>query len=169
MKEIFNKSIIVLIILCFLSSCKGQTNEKKEKQENMKNLTLIYSVSGGTRAHIISINSKNELNYKVGSFYTNNDLDSAKIVYNENYKEVKKTLSDIDVKRINEYYLNKDKLFFNDPKIVKDSWEYYLYIDGKKVAFGRKFNYEDFPEELKKITKYILEITGKLYNIPGMS
>jgi hypothetical protein len=170
MKEILKKLFILLLSICSLSSCNGQTSERKVKHNNdMKNLTLIFSVSGGTRAHIISINSENELSYRVGSFYVNDSLNEPKIKYNDDYKEIIKTLSEVEAKRIRDYYLNKNSLSFIDTKVVKDSWEYYLYINGKRIAFGRKFNFDDFPVKLKESINYILDVTGKLYDIPGMS
>jgi len=169
MKNILKKTFIILLALCSLSSCDEQSNNKKENQGNMKNLTLIYSVSGGTRAHIITINSRNELCYKVGSIFVGDNLDSSKITYSNNYKEIKKTLSDVNIKKINEFYSNKNSLLFNDSNIVKDSWEYYLYVDGKKMAFGWRSNFDDFPKTLKELINYIIGITGKLYDIPEMS
>lgn len=166
-----NKKLFTLLLLiCFLSSCNWQTSERKLKHINdMKNITLIFSVSGGTRAHIISINSENELSYRVGSFYVKDSLNEPIIKYNNDYKEINKTLSKVEAKKIRYYYLNKNSLSFNDTKVVKDSWEYYLFINGKKIAFGRKFNFDDFPLKLKESINYILELTGKLYDIPGMS
>lgn len=170
MKEKFKKLFILLLSISSLSSCNGQASERKVKQDNdMKNLTLIFSVSGGTRAHIISINSENELSYKIGSFYVRDSLNESKIKYNNDYKEIRKKLSDNEAEKIRNYYLNKSSLLFNDTKVVKDSWEYYLYIDGEKIAFGRKFNFDNFPLELKEFINYILDITGRLYDIPGMS
>lgn len=153
-----------IILLCFLLFSCG-----RKSQENIQNITLIYSISGGTRAHIISINSKNEVLYKVGSFYPSNNLDSSNLVYKEEYKEVKKRILNSDVKKIKECYLKKDGMLFNDTKIVKDSWEYYLYINGEKKAFGREFNFDDFPEEFKEIINNILRVTGKLHSISGAS
>lgn len=167
--KILKKLFIILVSVCSLSSCNGQTSESKVKNNDMKNLTLIFSISGGTRAHIISVNSENELSYKIGSFYVSDSLNESKIKYNNDYKEIRKKLSDVETERIRNYYLNKNSLLFNDTKVVKDSWEYYLYINGEKIAFGRKFNFDNFPLELKEFINYILDITGKLYDIPGMS
>ncbi|GAB3022718.1 hypothetical protein GCM10027051_29450 [Niabella terrae] len=112
----------------------------------MKELTLIVSVSGGPRAHIIDIGQNNELTYRIGSFGVADDFDLSKVKWNDNYKDIKKQLNNEGIEKIESYCSRKENLIFNDPKIVKDSWEYYLYIDGNKVAFGRKFNYEDFPK-----------------------
>ena len=135
----------------------------------MEKLTLIFCISGGTRAHIISINSGNQLSYNVGSFYNNDGISLSDIKYNSDYNEIKKTLSIAEAKKIRDYYLVKKSLLFNDTKIVKDSWEYYLFIDGEKIAFGNKSNFNEFPESLKELINYIINITGELYEIPGMS
>lgn len=172
MKKISKVLYFILLALPFcVISCQEQNKESRETmdQSKMRELTLIFSVSGGTRAHIIDIGQNNELTYRIGSFSASDDFDISKVKWNNNYKEVKKQLNNDEIGMIKSYCSRKEYLIFNDPKIVKDSWEYYLYIDGSKVAFGRKFNYEDFPIELKNFINYILEITGKLYDISGMS
>lgn len=157
-------------------SCKGKTSDisevkqthiNAEKVQCTKDLLLI--VSNGSRAHIISINSLNELSYKVGSFFVSDRLEENNIVYNENYNERKKVLSDSQSKTIIDYCLDSCQLNYNDKKVVKDSWEYYLYIDKNRMSYGRKANFEEFPPKLKELINYILSITGELYDIGGMS
>jgi len=172
MKKMSKFLCFILFALPFcVISCQGQNKENRKtiEQSKMNELTLIVSVSGGTRAHIINIDQNNELTYRIGSFSIADDFDLSKVKWNDNYKEIKKQLNNEKIEKIKSYCSRKESLIFNDPKIVKDSWEYYLYIDGNKVAFGRKFNYEDFPTELKNFINYILGVTGKLYDIPGMS
>lgn len=170
MKKMSKFLCFILFTFCLIS-CKGQNKEIKEtiEQSQMKELTLIVSVSGGTRAHIINIGQNNELTYRIGSFSVKDNFDLSEVKWNDNYKEIKKQLNNEEIEKIKNYCSHQENLIFNDSKIVKDSWEYYLYINGDKVAFGRKFNYEDFPKELKNFISYILGITGELYDIPGMS
>lgn len=170
MKKVILMKVIILLLGCFLSSCKEKDSGREVEQDrDMKNLILVLSVSGGTRAHIININSKNELSYRVGTFYIDDSSSEPKIEYDDRYKEIRKKLSEIEANKISDYYLDENSLSFMDTKIVKDSWEYYLYIDEKKMAFGRRLNFDDFPLKLKEFINYILGITGNLYDISGMS
>lgn len=172
MKNLISLLICILMISCtftYTNRTRDKENRETMEQSKIKELILIISVSGGTRAHIIDIGQNNELTYRIGSFSVADDFDLSKVKWNDNYKVIKKQLNNEEIGKIKSYCSRKEDLIFNDPKIVKDSWEYYLYIDGNKVAFGRKFNYEDFPTELKNFINYILGITGKLYDIPGMS
>ena len=166
----FMKISCLTFIFCFITSCNGQLNNNLEfkNQKSVDKVTLIVSVSGGTRAHIINIDN-NKLSYKIGSFFVLDSLDLTNVVWNKNYKEIRKTLTDKDVEKIKNYSSKKEELRFKDPKIVKDSLEYYLYINGKKIAFGRKFNYNSFPKTLKDLINEILNLIGDLYEIPGMS
>ena len=170
MRKMSNILCFIILVFCVMT-CKGQNKENKEiiEQSKMKEITLIFSVSGGTRAHIINISKNNELTYRIGSFRATDNFDLSKVKWSDNYEEIKKQLNNEEIEKLKSYCSHKEYLIFNDSKIVKDSWEYYLYIDGNKVAFGRKFNYKDFPAELKNFISYILGITGKLYDIPGMS
>lgn len=166
---------LVLVIFIVLVSCTGKTNNTPEEKQTlntekipfMKDLVLV--VSNGSRAHIININSLNELSYKVGSFFVCDRLEENSFVYNENYKERKKELSDSQSKTIIDYCQDSCQLSYNDKKVVKDSWEYYLFINKHQISYGREANFNDFPQELKELITFILNTTGDLYNIGGMS
>lgn len=39
----------------------------------------------------------------------------------------------------------------------------------KKIVFAKDVYFDRYPENVRAVTRYIPEITGKLYDIPGMS
>ena len=169
MLRMLNKRIILflMIIMCVLISCNMRSTHNKEAQDNGKTLTLIICASGDTRAHIISIDSTYSLSYKVGSFLSKDD--SYTITYNTDYKEIKRSIPEEDAKRLMELSIDKNALVFNDPLTVKDGWDYYLLVNGERMAFGSSNHIELFPEKLKLIINLILDITGELYVLPGFS
>lgn len=169
MKRLFPKRILVLIsLISVLISCCGQSRHRKVEPNIMSNLTLIKCASGGTRAHIISIKSTNVLSYRVGSFILNNN-DNYTLLYNVNYEEIKKSIPDTDVQKLIECSMDKAALSFQDSTIVKDSWVYFVFIDGERIAFGSSDNLESFPDKLKQLINLILGITGELYSLPGFA
>lgn len=166
----------MMLIMPFSCTSKHYVEPNKEDHwvdsnnvENMRNVTLIYSLPGGTRAHIIEINSQYELIYKVGTFYKKLYPQENSKVYNNNFEEVKKILSDSQKEMLKNLVLEKEKLLYDDEKIVKDSWEYYLFIDGKQIAFCRKANSENFPYELNSLLNFVFDAIGELHDIGGMS
>ena len=136
-------------------------------QDNGKTLTLIICASGDTRAHIISIDSTYSLSYKVGSFLSKDD--SYTITYNTDYKEIKRSIPDKDAKKLMELSIDEDALAFNDSSIVKDGWDYCLLVNGERTAYGSSNHFEVYPEKLKQIITLILDNTGELYVLPGLS
>ena len=114
---------LLLLSFLLLSSCCGQSKRKEEIQEN--DLLFIISVSGATRAHIISINSNYELCYRVGYYNPDPDSypDSIIIKYNAAYEPVSSSLSETDVERVKSFYANKNQYYLNDTTIIKDIWE----------------------------------------------
>lgn len=164
----------MMLIMPFSCTCM-QNEELKDnlvdscKVENMQNLTLIVSLPGGTRAHIIDINSQYELKYKVGVFFPKLYPQKNSLVFNNNIEEVKKVLSDSQKEMLKNFVFEKNKLIYDDKKIVKDSWEYYLFIDWKQIAFCRKANSENFPHELNNLIIFVLDVVGDLYDIGEMS
>lgn len=173
-----SKLILGFLMLIMTFSCTSRHYEEPIKEnlwvdsnkvENIRNLTLVYSLPGGSRAHVINVNSHYELVYKVGTFFENLYPQENSIVYNNNFEEVKKILSDSQKEKLKNFVFEKHKLVYDDKKIVKDSREYYLFIDGKKIAFCRKANSEDFPYELKRLINFVMDAVGDLHDIGGMS
>ncbi|MBQ6286591.1 MAG: hypothetical protein IJK73_02915 [Bacteroidales bacterium] len=157
----------VLLFLLFLSSCCGQSKRKEEIQGN--DLLFIISVPGGTRAHIITINSNYELCYQVGSYNSDGKLDSIIIKYNTEYEPILNSLSEIDVEILKSFYANKNQYYLNDTTIIKDAWEYRLYMNGDRIISGNTHNFDDYPDIIKDFIMFILYKAGVLYEIPGMS
>ena len=157
----------VLLFLLILSSCCGQSKRKEEIQEN--DLLFIISASGGTRAHIITINSNYELCYQVGSYNPDSNPDSIIIKYNTEYEPILNTLSEIDVDKLKSFYANKNQYYLNDTTIIKDAWEYRLYMNGERIISGNAPDFDDYPDIIKDFIIFILYKAGVLYEIPGMS
>lgn len=117
-------SLSIMIIMCVLVSCKVRSTHNNEVQDNGKTLTLIICASGGSRAHIINIDSTNELSYRVGDFISKDD--SYTITYDTDYKEIKRHISNLDAQKLMEYSFDENALAYNDSSIVKDSWDYFI-------------------------------------------
>ena len=167
MKILNRESISLLSIMCVLISCNARSIHNKEMPSNGKTLTLIICASGETRAHIISIDSTNTLSYLVGNFL--NKEGSYSITYNADYKEIKRDITSKDAKELMELSIDEEALAYEDSLIVKDGWDYYLFINGRRKAFGSSNHIELYPDKLKRIISLILDIAGELYDLPGFS
>ncbi len=151
-------SLIVIPLRCVQSKRIGVI------QEN--DILLIISAGGGTRAHIIRINSNNELCYQVGSVNLDNLLD---ITYDTAFKTISKSLSETDEKIFLSFLSKKDQLYLDDADTIKDVWEYHLFINDERIIFGNKYNFDDYPDIIKEFITFILNKTGALYELPGLS
>lgn len=164
---------LILIFSSFLfSSCNGQSKSKLSETETLKDKTesmyVIISIPGGARAHIIKVEDS-IISYGVGSIEIAETISSENLKFDTTYKEVKKKITSIDKAYLEEIFKNTNSYSFSDTSIVIDSYEYYLYINNKKIAFGYKVNINKFPSNLRTVFERVLKMTGKLYDIPGMS
>jgi len=161
----------IIFCLVILNGCK--VLEKAERNESTfmldQQISLVKTVPGGSRAHIIQISRKGELCYKIGAISVLDKYDNKNIVFDGGYKEIKKTLNSNTIKDLNSLMQNTTRLHYNDPSIVKDNFQYFLYLDGHKKAFGYELHFDNYPSNLKYLISTILKETGKLYRIPGMS
>ena len=64
--------------------------------------------------------------------------------------------------------MNRNNYRYNDIVVVKDNYEFYLYINDEKIAFSYKSNMNMLPNNLKLALERILKMTGELYDIPGI-
>ena len=58
---------------------------------------------------------------------------------------------------------------YKDSSVVKDNWQYNLYVDGVKKGFWYSNNIKEIPEELREITDIIENKIRVLHKLPGMS
>ncbi|MDJ1505729.1 hypothetical protein [Xanthocytophaga agilis] len=134
-----------------------------------KLIVLIKSVPGGSRAHIITLSKDGRLSYKIGSIEDLSAFNENKIEIDKSYKKIRKQLTNVEIQEI-KGYLSADKaMIYNDTKTVKDNFQYLLFVNGDKKAFVYEKNFDDYPENFRKIITFLLEKTGTLYKIPEMS
>jgi len=142
----------IIFCLVILNGCK--VLEKAERNESTfmldQQISLVKTVPGGSRAHIIQISRKGELCYKIGAISVLDKYDNKNIVFDGGYKEIKKTLNSNTIKDLNSLMQNTT-------------------LDGHKKAFGYELHFDNYPSNLKYLISTILKETGKLYRIPGMS
>jgi hypothetical protein len=134
-----------------------------------KNIILIKTIPGGSRGHIISISKKGRLTYRIGSISDLKSYNTDFITYDEKYKTTESQFNQSEVLELEGLTKEKKALSFKDELVVKDSWQYYLYLNGELIAFGYEKNFKTYPSNLKFIINMILKETGKLNKIPGMS
>lgn len=160
---------ISLICLLGFGCSSSKKAIKPEKRISSEEITLVKAVPGGSRAHIFTINKSGLLTYRVGSFSEDDtELKPNSFVFNDTYNPLDTTLS---LNATSSLFKEIDKFKskeFIDQRGVKDSWEIYLYIDRKRVAFFHERTMNDVPKELIKLTeKIISSITT--YKLAGMS
>ena len=102
----------------------------------------------------------------MGSVNLDNLLD---ITYDTAFKTISKSLSETDEKIFLSFLSKKDQLYLDDADTIKDVWEYHLFINDERIIFGNKYNFDDYPDIIKEFITFILNKTGALYELPGLS
>lgn len=161
---------LFVILLLELQFCNVRQNKKQSKTMVSKEITLIKTIPGGGRSHIIVLTSNGFLRYNVGSISNLDIFDYKNIDISNAYIQKKYNIDSIEIKKINTIIsiLEKQKPFV-DTTIIKDDWQYYIYFDGKKMMFGYEQNISEFPKEWRELIDFILKKVGKLHKLPGMS
>ena len=59
---------------------------------------------------------------------------------------------------------NLSNVHYESPLIVKDDWEYILYINNLKVASGCVSAIDSFPQDIKEIIEQLLKMASPLYS-----
>ena len=59
---------------------------------------------------------------------------------------------------------NLSNVHYESPLIVKDDWEYILYINNLKVASGCVSSIDSFPQDIKEIIEQLLKMASPLYS-----
>lgn len=150
-----------------MQSCVTSANLKTEQKMIDKEFCLIKSIPGGSRAHIFFISEKGELSYSIGKVL---DFEYGKFTIDEEYK-VKTIMLNPEEKEILSVSfseISKDSVY-KDTSVVKDDWQYSLYLDSVQKGFWYSKNTEKIPKELKEITFFIENKVGRLHKLPGTS
>jgi hypothetical protein len=150
-----------------MQSCVTTANLKIEKEMIDKELYLIKSIPGGSRVHIFFISKKGELSYSVGQVV---DFEYGKFNINEKYKvkSIMLNSKEIEILRVPILKISESSAY-KDTSVVKDDWQYSLYLDGVKKGFWYSSNTEKIPKELKEIAFFIENKVGRLHKLPGTS
>jgi hypothetical protein len=158
--------VLICVLLC--NSCntvriKGVATNVLENE-----IVLLKSAPGGSRAHIMILSKNGSLKYCIGA---TKDLSSFKIdsvVKDKNYRERAFLLKNEEMLKINELIISNG-IAFSDSTSIRDSWEYYVYVNGKKIAFGHEKNLNNFPQALRELIALVLHKTGRLYKLPTLA
>lgn len=153
---------IILVSHFFILSCSVRINKNKKINSD---IMLIKAIPGGSRAHIIAISQSGVLSYNIGSF---SNLERIALHLDKNYKERVKILKEEKLYLLSNN-LQRISTTYADLKVVKDSWQYYLLIDGKIVFFGYENNQQYFPKEYRDLIIIILKNSHRFYKISGMT
>ena len=134
-----------------------------------KEVTLIKSVPGGSRAHIITISRTGKLTYNVGSVSHLERFDWEFVKIDKQYSTVNVQITLAESDKINRLVENEKTLSYNDKTIVKDNLQYYIYLNARKIAFGYERNFDKYPPNLKLLIDSVIKQIDMLYKISGMS
>jgi len=132
-------------------------------------ITLIKTSPGGGRAHVIYISRDGSYTYKIVAI---SDLDSFDGTCRKDttYKEMTGKLTQSQRDEIQDFMSQAsgiDVIRSND--IIKDAWEYHLYIDNKRIVRVYDANSPGVPVYLRETIKLILALPGDLYELPEFS
>ena len=159
--------INILVVFITIQSCFTTTNLKQEKIVIDKKLCLIKAIPGESRAHIFFVSEKGELSYCIGQVL---NFEYGKFNIDRKYKikTIALNLKEIETLKVSFLKISESSLY-KDTSVVKDNWQYSLYLDGIKKGFWYSNNTEIIPKELKDIT-YIIENKIKvLHELLGTS
>ena len=150
-----------------MQSCVTTTNLKKEEIVIDKELCLIKAIPGGSRAHIFLVSKKGELSYYIGRVL---NFEYGKFDIDEKYKIKTIALNSKEIETLKVSFLKiSESSVYKDTSVVKDNWQYSLYLDGVKKGFWYSNNTEIIPKELKEITDIIENKIRVLHKLPGTS
>jgi hypothetical protein len=161
--------IVINILVAFITmqSCITTTKLKKEEIVIEKELCLIKSIPGGSRAHIFLVSKKGELSYCIGQVL---NFENGKFDTDEKYKVKTAILNSQEMEVLKTSFLKISENFeYKDTLIVKGNWQYSLYLDKVKKGFWYSNNKEEIPRELKEITDIVENKIRVLHKLPGTS
>ena len=190
---------IIILLICFAASCshtKRSMDESNDKNissndyesfyRNNHSLTLLIHSGTGfmeihdtdtivtSEAQIISC-TPTTLKYGYGSVVVEDTL--------QNNIEWLHDYSEIENYSIRERKLDEEEKTFvsmaitelsnfacyESPIIVKDAWEYILYVDNIKVAYGYVGTLDTFPKNISDIIEQLIAMVAPLYPLNGFA
>ncbi len=184
----------MLTILVF-AGCDSKTSTQRDsgdlssiypsnvtKVENAlpRQILLLIGRGGCCNGHIIYIGLDGTLDYSVGVYHMANPnlasarvpeiavFDTSQITRNEHYAPKKVKLSDSALRRLSETIRKTETISFMDSRVVKDAYQFNLYIDERLVASGYRSIDQAPPEKLQELLTLIIDQVG-LYDLPGMA
>ena len=160
-KNIIKHLSFVIIFLIILPTVYSQTDTKK-------NITILLSIPGGCRSHIINIDQKGELKYFIGENIDLKNFIYDSISINTDYKIKIKQLKEDDRLRIEKITSQISKNEDSNFTILKDTWQYFIFIDNNEFFKGFDEDLNSFPNEIQSLLKLSFDKIKK-YNLPGMS
>ena len=170
--RLINYILLFVFCLTILNGCKSLHSGTSENTPDFminKEIILVKTIPGGSRAHIIHISEKGNLSYRIGSILNLDEYENKDVVFDKKYKEVKTNLDSKIVSALVDLLEDEKSLSYFDKSVVKDNLQYYLYLNNEKKSFGYENNFNEYPVNLKSLINLILKETGRLHKIPGMS
>lgn len=150
-----------------MQSCVTSTNLKKEKIVIDKELCLMMSIPGGSRAHIFFISKKGKLSYCIGQVL---NFEYGKFDIDKKYKVKTIMLNSKEIEMLKSSLLKiSESSAYKDTLVVKDNWQYSLYLDDVRKGFWYSNNTKEIPKELKEITDIIENKIRVLHKLSGTS
>ena len=138
------------------------------QSDTKKNITILLSVPGGCRSHIININLKGELKYFIGENIDLKNFIYDSISINTDYKIKIKQLKEVDRLKIEKITSQISKNEDSNSTTLKDAWQYFIFIDNNEFFNGFDEDLKSFPNEIQSLLKLTFDKIKK-YNLPGMS
>lgn len=85
----------------------------------------------------------------------------------EDYKIIERELDPEERGFITKSIKVLSNTYYECPEIIKDDWQYILYVNNAKVAFGYEGSIDSFPLRLRYIILGLLEMVSPLYPMNG--
>ena len=189
---VMNRGIWVVMML-FLISCNHNTNEKRSINDletgtaiqesyttyNSSIMLLIHSGHVRMLIHDLDTTVVSEtqiiyctpttMKYGYGSVLTESDTLKYNVKWFTDYSKIedysiKERNLDIEEQMfIDNAIKNLSDMHYESPVIVKDDWEYILYINNLKVVSGYVSSIDSFPPNIKEIIERLLKMASPLY------
>ena len=119
--------------------------------------------------------SSSSLKYGFGSVFSEPDTLKNDIIWFseypkiEDYSILERNLDKEERAFITNSIKDLSGVHYVSPEIVKDDWEFILYVDNIKVASGYVSAIETFPQNIYDVIRGMVSMVTQLYPIPGFA
>lgn len=190
---------IILFLICTISCSSPRNSTTSNDSldcvdygdaiDNSMNTSLILLIHSGTSRMTIDetdtiVTSKAQiiyctptsLKYGYGSVLAETDTLKDDIEWFQSFDEIedyKIIERELDPEErifiVNSIKALSNTFFYECPEIIKDAWQYILYVNNVKIAFGYEGSIDSFPLRLRYIILGMIEMVSPLYPMNGFA